>query len=258
VPPEGGTPNPVSKQAPRAWPVARAVPCVLSASRAHESGRGLPHSKTWRRFLASRNARQRLGVRQSPAAFCPARNELLIARRPTRATSHTSPSYGLIPLWGACREPQGSLRVASGWLQGGFRVATGWLPYGFKVAPGWLQGGRKRPFSSQVPASTLQGTQNHAQATISSPSDPSYGRLPLLRLWPVARAVPCVLSVCKARESGRGQPHSKTWRMFLASPNARQRLGVRQSSAAFCRARRAPLTVRRPTRVTSQNAPSYG
>ncbi len=34
-----------------------------------ESGRGLPHSKTWRTFVASRNTRQRLGVRQSSAAF---------------------------------------------------------------------------------------------------------------------------------------------------------------------------------------------
>jgi len=65
---------------------------------AGQSGRGLPHSKTWRRFFASRNARQRLGVRQSPAAFCPARNELLIARHPTRVTSQNAPSYGLPPL----------------------------------------------------------------------------------------------------------------------------------------------------------------
>ena len=40
----------------------------------YESGGGQPHSKTWRKFVASRNARQRLGVRLSPAAFPPIAN----------------------------------------------------------------------------------------------------------------------------------------------------------------------------------------
>jgi hydrogenase/urease accessory protein HupE len=42
-------------------------------------------------------------------------------------------------------------------------------------------------------------------------------------------------SVDERHESGRGQPHSKTLRKFEAFPKARQRLGVRLSSAAFHR-----------------------
>ena len=42
------------------------------------SGRGQSHSKTWRMFVASRNARQRLGVRLSPAAFPNFGNQALI------------------------------------------------------------------------------------------------------------------------------------------------------------------------------------
>ena len=37
------------------------------------------------------------------------------------------------------REPQGSLRVASGWPQGGLKVPTGWLPESLRVASGWLR-----------------------------------------------------------------------------------------------------------------------
>src|ERR1035437_6806328 len=41
-------------------------------------------------------------------------------------------------LSGACWEPEGSLRVASGWLEGAYRLATRWPEGGFRVASGWL------------------------------------------------------------------------------------------------------------------------
>jgi hypothetical protein len=50
--------------------------------------------------------------------------------------------------------------------------------------------------------------------------------------------IPATMRVTNGRssrpaESGRGQPHSKTWRTFAASRNSRKRLEVRLSSAAF-------------------------
>src|SRR6184192_3197678 len=47
-------------------------------------------------------------------------------------------------------------------------------------------------------------------------------------------AIQCALWSLPTRlKSGRGQPHSKTWRRIDALPKMRQRLGVRLSSAAL-------------------------
>src|ERR1017187_6625100 len=42
-------------------------------------------------------------------------------------------------LRGPSGEPQGSLRVASGWLPGAYRLATRWPEGGLRVASGWLR-----------------------------------------------------------------------------------------------------------------------
>src|SRR5437867_2553567 len=44
----------------------------------------------------------------------------------------------------------------------------------------------------------------------------------------------------RKRKSGRGQPQSKTWRIFRAANSSRQRLGLRLPSAAFSRIVPAP------------------